>query len=126
MSGFVNIQYAAEQLGVTESCLFRDAPKYRPFLRKASEGSYDAGFDLSSFMKVEERKEQLLERTKLLTEYLCHIEGLTYREMGELTGVGKQSICQCIYGFNGAYKIAKAIRNKRPFHFKRFEEYYGW
>ena len=123
---YVNVQYAADQLDCTVACLFRDAPKYRPFLKKSSEGKHDAGFGLDAFRKAEEAKETLLERTKLLTEYLHHIEDMTYKQMSELSGVGLQSIWQCSYGFDSAFKIAKSIKEKRPFHFERFEKYYGW
>lgn len=123
---YVNVQYAAAQLDRTVACLFRDTPKYRPFLKKSSEGKRDAGFALDAFRKAEETKETLLERTKLLTEYLYHIEGMTYTEMSEISGVGLQSVWQCSYGFDSAFKLALSIRNERPFHFERFHKYYGW
>jgi len=126
MSVYVNVQYAADQLDCTVACLFRDAPKYRPFLRKSSDGLHNAGFNLDGFRDAQELKVQLVERTKLLTEYLCHIEGMTYLEMAELSDVGQQSIWSCSYAFDSARKIATAIKKKKPYHWERFHKYYGW
>jgi hypothetical protein len=123
---YVKVQYAAEQLGCTVGCLFLDTPKYRPYLRLSRKGKKDAGFNLEAFTKAEATKSMLLERTKLLTEYLNKIESMTYEEIAELSGVGQQSIWSCSYAFNSAYKIAKAVRDKLPYHFERFERYYGW
>jgi len=123
---YISVQLAAEQLDCTVACLFRDAPKYRPFLRKSTKGNHDAGFNLSGFLEAESLKEELTEKTKLLTEYLHHIEGMKYYEIENISGVTQQSIGTCIFGFDAALKIARAIKKKYPYEFKRFEIYYGW
>ena len=123
---YIPIKVAADQIGVTDSCLYTDSLKYRPFLRKFVSGEEEAGFDLKGFLAREELKTELVEKTRLLTEYLFHEEGVTYTEIGEIAGVTPQQISMCNFGYDTALKIAKGIRNVKPYHFERFHKYYGW
>jgi len=123
---YVNVQYAADQLGCTVACLFRDAPKYRPFLRKSSDGKHNAGFNLEAYINSQELRTQLIERTRLMSEYLHHIEGVTYTDMGKLAGVTIQQIAMCTYGYDVALALARAVKKELPYEWERFHKYYGW
>ncbi len=123
---YIPLQSAAEQLGVTDACLVRDCEKYRPFFKKSDPKKRNATFNLIGFLKAEELKEELVAKTQLLTEYLHHIEGMTYMDMSRLTGVVVQQIASCVYGYTAALKLSRAIRDNKPHLFRRFHEYYGW
>ena len=126
MNEYVSIQHASEQLGCTAATLFRDCEKYRPYIRLATEGKRNAGFNLSAFRANEENRHELLEKTKLLTEYLHHIEKVTYVKMSKISGVPIYRLSGCNYSFKAAYDIAKSVRNEMTSEFDRFHKYYGW
>ncbi len=123
---FIPLELAAEQLNVTSACLVRDCNKYRQFFKKAEPKKRNAMFDVTAFLHAEEIKTELVEKTKLLTEYLHHEEGMSYIQMATLSKVAVQQIAPCIYGYTAALKISIAIRDRKPYLFKRFHEYYGW
>jgi hypothetical protein len=123
---YVPVRIAAEQLEVTESCLFRNTNKYRPYLRLCKDGEESAGFDIKGFLKKEDLRTELLEKTKLLTEYLYHEEDISYGEIGKMAGVSAQSVSLCKFNYDTALKIALGIRNNKPEYIRKFDIYYGW
>ena len=125
MSHLVPVSIACETLGVSSSAICI-SKKYKPFYRKSPSDKRAAYFDLGGFLKLEDLQKELLEKSKLLVEYLIHIEGMTVTLISKLSGVAFQSIHTHNFGINGAIKIAKAIRDFRPFFFQRFHLYYGY
>ena len=127
MSNYIPIREAAEVLDLSEASLYGANPKYRKYFRPAQPDTrYDSMFDVDGYRREQDLKEELLEKTKLLVEYLYHIEDMSYAYLARKIGVTVQSINSMGYGYNAALKICRFIKDYRKFHWKRFHEYYGW
>lgn len=125
ISKMIPVAIATDILKISSSSI-ATSKKYKPFYVKASKGNKNAKFDLEGYLKNERMMSELTEKTKLLTEYLHHIENISYGKMGKITKVSANPLKCASYGFNKALLISKAVRIKLPNEWKRFHEYYGW
>ena len=121
----VDVIIACEELGVSRAAICTSA-KYKDFYRKSSKTKRDAKFDLQGFIKYSELQEELVEKTKLFTEYLHKIESISYPQIAKISGVAGNNINKCIYGYDAALKISISFRTNHPLMWDRFHKYYGW
>jgi len=121
----IPLEEAAALLGMDSSGILTNR-KYKPFIRYADKGKKNAAFDYSGFIKYDNAKEELREKTMLFTEYLNKLENVRYQDIAKVAGVSTQSIGNLSYGHKAAMKIVTAFMTFRPFHFIRFHEYYGY
>ena len=121
----IPLKRASEILGVEDSAIVT-SNRYKPFYKKSDKGTRNASFDLQGYLKYEETKETLTEKVKLMVEYLHHIEEVSYMSLSRMTGIHIQAIALLTFGYKNALKLAIYVREFMPFHFKRFDEYYGW
>ena len=121
----VSIQEASDRLGISIVSLHGNAnTKYEKF-RHREEGK-KLLFDIQGFEHREALREELREKTKLLVEYLRHIEGMGYGVIAKLAGIDSQNVYSGIYGYGTALKIVRSVAYSLPFHLLRFDEYYGY
>ena len=123
MVRYVTLKEASVVLGIVESALVISA-KYKPFYVKSDKGKYNSKFNLDGYLTRTENELLLTERTKLFTEYLYHIEGITYTTMGKQVGKSSAIIHNCGYGFEVALALCRAY--KESYEWIRFHKYYGW
>ena len=121
----IPVKEACEKLGISDTAICI-SKKYAPFYKSASKGKHNAMFDIKGYRERQILISELVEKSKLLVEYLRHIENMTYKEITRLTKVAWQTIYSLDYGEGVAYRIVSAIAYLRPFHLKRFDEYYGF
>ena len=122
---FVTLNEAAEILELNPMSLMgTHKNKYSPYKYK-QDGNVTM-FDIKSFLKNADMEESLTEKTKLLVEYLYHVEGISYTQIAKWVGVTISTIQLINFGYDKAYKICRWFCDNRPFHVKRFDEFYGW
>lgn len=83
-------------------------------------------FDVLGYRKYETLREELLEKTKLFTEYMVHEEGERYTGIAKKVGITHQSLWKVNYGLGTALKILKYYKANEIEALKRFDSYYGW
>ena len=120
----ITVNEAARRLELSKVAIYH-GKKYQPFIKRVP-GKNTTLFDYKGYTQWQEHCIELTEKTRLLTEYLYHIEKMTYAEIARLADTNIQNIFCCNFGYKVAVKIARAIRQHRPFHWQRFHEYYGW
>lgn len=125
MSHYIPIKQACEYLGITDGAIVT-SKKYKRFYRKSDAGKYNASFDLKNFVKYQDMQEEFTEKTKLFTEYLFHIEEMSYTKIASLGKTHIQNVSGLTYGYETAKRIFKACNEFYPFHTKRFHLYYGF
>lgn len=120
----VTLYDAGEELNINP-CTFYNAEN-----RKYDDYIYDVSgkkmFDVEGYRHFEALKEELLEKTKLFTEYLFHEEGFTYTEIANSVGITHQVLSKVNYGFETAFKILKWFKANNRYAIERFDIYYGW
>jgi len=123
----ITIKEAAEVIGVSVVAMHGKGRqnKYEPFKVRTPERRVQM-FDINAYKEREDLKVSLTEQTKLLVEYLYHIEDMAYTTIAKLSGVSISMIHQLNFGFDNALKIAKAVKDLRRFHFARYHEYYNY
>jgi len=124
---YITIKEAAEVIGVSVVAMHGNGRKnkYEPFKVRIPDRRVQL-FDINAYKDREDLKVSLTEQTKLLVEYLYHIEGMAYTTIAKLSEVGVTMIHQLNFGFDNALKIARAIKDLRRFHFARYHTYYNY
>ena len=121
----ITIQQASEELKISVGSLYgTNKNRYQNFRHRTEDKTIM--FDIDGYLKMQGDKESLTEKTMLFVEYLNKVEGMGYTDISTLTGQNKQQMASLTFGFKYAYKLIKAFATQRPFHLKRFDEYYGW
>lgn len=101
--------------------------KFKPFYHSAKGKRNAARFDLEGFRKREAIKIELVAVTGLFIEYLNKIEGMSYGLIARIARVNThQQVSNHELGYERCLELGLRFRYAYPFHFKRFEEYYGW
>ena len=121
----IPVMEACERLGISNSSICISA-KYKRFYIKSPKDKRAAFFDIEGYLKFEQLKESLVAQVGLLVEYLYYIEEMAYTEIAKLSNISVQQLHRLSFGFETALKIAKAIREFRRFHWKRFHQYYNY
>jgi len=126
-TNLITLKEAAEVIGISVVAMHGNGKKnkYESFKVRTPERRVQM-FDINAYKEREDLKVSLTEQTKLLVEYLYHIEGMAYTMIAKLSKVGVTMIHQLNFGFDNALKIARAIKYLRRFHFKRYHEYYNY
>jgi len=122
---YIPVMTACERLGISNAAICISA-KYKPFYKKSDPDKRNAMFNLDEYIKKEDLKKELIEKTKLFTEYLYYIEGLSYTQIGRIAGVGFQTLHSCNFGYKAALKICVRFREFYKFHWSRFHLYYNY
>ena len=117
---------AIEILGLKVSSQLISTPKYSRFYKRSEKGSKNAMFDICAYKKFESVTSEFIEKTKLLTEYIIHEEGMSYSELASLTGMTRDPLVYIRYGIKASLKITTAIKTKRPDLWDGFHKYYDW
>ena len=104
MSHLVPVSIACKTLGVSNSAICI-SDKYKPFYKKSDKDRRNAEFDIAGYIKKEDLKTELIEKTKLFTEYLFHIEGISYTKMSRIAKVSFQTLHSCNFGYRAALQI---------------------
>ena len=117
----ITVNTACDLLGVTASAIYM-SDMYKEFYKPAKEQDGTSMFDMQGFMHRESLKLELIEKTKLLVEYLSKIEGFSYEKIGGNT----PNSSSLRFGFNGGFKIARRCRSEFRHEWIRFHKYYGW
>ena len=125
MKRLVSFEIAAEELGYSTTCGFSDQKSHLIKYVVGDKRKHKL-FDIGKYKHDKIIEEELVEKSKLLIEYLYHIERVSYHAISKISNVGVTNIHSLRYGFTVAQKIVNAFAIYRPFHLKRFDEYYGW
>lgn len=120
----VTLYEAGEELDLNP-CTFYNSEnrKYEDFIHVIGGKKY---FDIRGYKDFEDLKVELLEKTKLFTEYLAHEEGVTYTSIAKSVGITFQVLSKVNYGFDSALKICRWYKKNDPSAIERFDKYYGW
>jgi hypothetical protein len=125
MSHIVTITQAMQNLEYKDTSIFYDKrSSLRKFVIKR-EKQFDL-FDMKAYMDEEEHKTSMIEKVKLFVEYLKHIENMSSKDIATISTVTPTLVNRLDFGYKTAKKIVKQFAQYRPFHLKRFDEYYGW
>ncbi len=120
------VNEAAQMLGKSAATLWGADTHYRQFIISPQKGVKNASFDIKGYETFMNLRESLVSQCQLFVEYLRHEEGMSYNTISELTGVNSTTLTQMTYGFGNSLKIARAMKSKRPYHFKRYHDYYKY
>jgi hypothetical protein len=121
----VPLKEACEVLEITEGAICA-SKKYKPFYHKSDPKKRKASFDLKGYRHREDIETQLTEKAKLFVEYLLHIENMTAKQIEIVAKVPNQCIYTHQFSTGMALRLVKAFAIHRPFHLKRFDEFYTW
>ena len=123
---YIPLKEAAELLGVCDT-VFYTSKKYEPYFKPSVDGKRNtACFNYQAYAKHDDLKYELTEKTKLFVEYMHYIEGWDYTKIAKVGNIHVQSIHMHSFGYERALEICLKFRNYYPFHFKRFDAYYGF
>ena len=100
--------------------------KYSRFYKRSEKGSKNAMFDICAYKKFDSIVSEFVEKTKLLTEYVIHEEGMSYSELETLTGMTRYHLVYIRYSTKASLKIITAIKTKRPDIWDNFHKFYDW
>jgi len=107
-------------LGIGSGTLFQGSKKYEKYMYKGE------GFDILGYQKEQELLDRVKQMTALFVEYLHHIEGLSYYQMGKVTGVNAVAVGDHSFGVRGALKILSTYARVNPEVVERFDSYYNF
>lgn len=123
--GLISAKEACDKLRIKSSTICVSG-RYKDFYIKSEAGKRNAKFALDEFLRYEDEQINIVEKTKLFTEYLNAEEGVIYEKIGEIGKTSFQTISQCTYGYEAALRILAGIKEICPLYLKRFNEYYGF
>jgi len=121
----IPIKEATRLLGLEDATSLINGKKYKPYYYRR-EGNSGAMFDYAAYSKEQDRQTELQEKTKLLIEYLFHIENMSYSKMAKITGLNVQTLSALTFGYSLSVRFLFMIREYYPFHLRRFDEYYDF
>ena len=121
----ISVSEAALRLGLGECTLYSNREPYRRFFTPSTEGKR-AMFDIEGYEEYVDTREELVEKTRLFTEYLRHELKIRYSYVAKLAGTSVQLISRCRYEFDVAYRIMKEIKKQHPDWIEQFDDFYGW
>ncbi len=122
---YIPLKQASEKLNISSAALVVSA-KYVDFYRKADTNKKNAMFDIDGYLKKNALMTELVEKTKLFTEYLNKIEKVSYLEIAKISGASSQIISECAFGYKQALTICVMFRAKRQKEWIGFHDYYGY
>ncbi len=101
---YIPLKQASEKLNISSAALCT-AAKYADFYKKSDTNKKNAMFDIDGYLKKNALMIELVEKTKLFTEYLNKIEKISYTEIAKISGTSPQLISACIFGYKQALTI---------------------
>lgn len=124
--GLIPLKEAAEAIGININIMHgRSAPKQ---IKKYiyNKGTPNQLFDVNGYKKEKDEEKEVIEKTTLFIEYLCHIEDIDYIQMQRITKIKKTYITTLNFTFRASIKFIKKMCEYDSQLITNFGDYYDF